>query len=456
MTVIGYVGGSTLRYYLGIGESMMYAVARACGSILKIVLMPAIIPPISRVMYTEVRNSGIGRFLGLDRRIADHKLFAIAASVLAVVHMIAHYVYNPDNFSKQPGITGVIMLLSLALPLAGVFLCRWLIPSINKFSYSTQILRPHQLGASVFVLAYSYHTTDGRLIWYAVAMYGVYFVDRVLERLWYRYQARIRRAVKIDGTDFIMLTVDKPVSFPKSLPGQFCMLSFPGIDAELECAHPFTIINNRRDYLTFLIQKTGKWTSELYNLINHEQTGKGLPIIVLGPFGSTLNCFYRHEKMAFIATGIGITPFISFLDYSFNDGLKIPFVEMHVSQREFANFIPCIQAFENIDDANVSRLQVHFYFTGDTDISRLDNQLKQYSTDKVKLVLMVGTERQIDMKISNVDKGIMLVLVHLNRPNFNDIIMRTDAVAVCGSHAVTSIVERVAIDSAKRCYKETY
>jgi predicted ferric reductase len=457
MAVICYVGGSMLKWYLDIGESVVYAIARSCGSILKIVLMPAIIPPISRVIYTEVRNSEVGKFLGLDRRIADHKLFAIAASVMAIIHMIAHYLYNPDNFSKQPGITGVIMLLSLALPLAGVFLSRWCIPAINKLSYSTQILRPHQLGATVFVLAYAYHTTDGRLIWYAVGMYGVYVMDRIFERLWYRYQTKIKKAVKIDGTDFIMLSIDRPDWLIDVLPGQFCMLSFPEIDADLECAHPFTVVSRRLDELVFLIQKTGTWTTKLFDLINDEQTGKGLKIVVVGPFGSTLNSFYRHDKMAFIGTGIGITPFISFLEYSFNEWKKIPLVDMHISQREFANFVPCIQTLENTNDINMNRLNVHFHFTGDVDINELDKQIKKYSTDKVKLVLNVGTERHVNMKVAKFEnKGVIVVLVHLNRPDINNVIRRADAVAVCGSHEVTNIVERVAIDSAKRCYKETY
>jgi predicted ferric reductase len=255
-----YVWLSTFKLFIDV--SISFAIARSCGAVLKIVLMPSIIVPTSRVLYTEIRNSKIGRFLGLDRRIADHKIFATAAGIFAIIHMIAHYFHNKNNFAKQSGITGIIMLLSLAVPLAGVFLARKFSECIKKYSYSTQILRPHQIGAVVFIAAYAFHTSDGRLIYYAIPMYGSYLFDRILEYFKHSYVTKIDSAIRVNH-NFIMLNIQKPINFVQSLPGQFAMLSFKEIDKSLECYHPFTIVNDDGKTLSFLIQKTGEWTTNL-------------------------------------------------------------------------------------------------------------------------------------------------------------------------------------------------
>lgn len=442
---VTYLGISNLRYHLQNNTCLSYAIARTCGALLKWAFMPSIIPPISRVIFTEIRNSKIGRYVGLDRRIADHQLFALGVTTMALIHIVAHYFNNPTSFQNQPGITGIIMLASLALPLFGVFLARRYLSWIQKYSYGAQVLRPHQVGATVFILAYAFHTPDGRLIYFAISMYGIYLIDRLVEYLKYNHLTRIRKAIKIPGTDYIMLTVDKPVRFGTCYPGQYALLSFPEIDAFLECLHPFTISNDDGTGITFLIRKTGPWTQRLSDLIDDVQTGYRLKIVIIGPFGSTLNSFNDHPSMTFIGTGIGVTPFLSYLNYMFTQNIQTPILDIHFIQRSVRDLIPCVMTLKNMNEINQRRINVHLYVTSSKlifeDIQDLDlpsnvtlcvNPTKEVSSRRCKWIL------------------------HTERPNFNTIVQNANIVAICGNPIVTKVVSALALKYNKRCLKETF
>lgn len=444
IALIAYLGISTLRHHLQNQACLSYALARSCGAILKWAFMPSIIPPISRVIFTEIRNSRVGRYVGLDRRIADHQLFALGATITALIHLIAHYYYRPSSFYEQPGITGIIMLGSLALPLFGVFLARRYLPWIQKYSYGAQVLRPHQVGATIFIMAYAVHTPDGRLIYFAVSMYGIYLLDRLIEFLKYNHMTRIRKAIKIPGTDYIMLTVDKPAKFGTCSPGQYALLSFPEIDAFLECLHPFTISNDDGTGITFLIRKAGPWTQRLSDLIDDVQTGYRLRIVIIGPFGSTLNNFNDHPSLTFIGTGIGITPFLSYLNYMFGHNLQTPILDIHFIQRSIQDLIPCIMTLKNINEINSRRICVHLYVTNTGSLCDIrDLDLPNNVT------LCINPTKETPSRRSK-------WILYTQRPDFEGIIQNAEIVAICGNPVVTKTVSALTLQYNKRCLKETF
>lgn len=451
---ITYLGISNLRYHLHNNTCLSYAIARTCGALLKWAFMPSIIPPISRVIFTEIRNSKIGRYVGLDRRIADHQLFALGATITALIHLIAHYFNNPASFQTRPGITGIIMLASLALPLFGVFLARRYLYAQSqalthngdqKYSYGAQVLRPHQVGATIFILAYACHTPDGRLIYFAVSMYGIYLLDRLIEYCKYNHTTKIRKAIKIPGTDYIMLTVDKPAKFGTCYPGQYALLSFPEIDAFLECLHPFTILKDDGTGITFLIRKAGPWTQRLSDLIDDVQTGYRLKIIIIGPFGSTLNSFNDHPSLTFIGTGIGVTPFLSYLNYMFGHNLQTPILDIHFTQRNVHDLIPCIMTLKNMNEINRRRINVHLYVTGNK--STYDDTRDLDLPDNVTLCF--NPTKRISLRGSR-------WILYTERPNFDTIIQNANIVAVCGNPNVTKMVSSLTLKYNKRCLKETF
>jgi predicted ferric reductase len=95
----------------------------------------------------------------------------------------------------------------------------------------------------------------------------------------------------------------KPVAFT---PGQFAMLYLEAKDGWHR--HPFTIASAPAEHvLRFAIKELGDDTSGLGEFIQ-----PGMPAVIRGPFGR----FSHHKaagRQAWIAGGIGVTPFLSWL-----------------------------------------------------------------------------------------------------------------------------------------------
>lgn len=94
-------------------------------------------------------------------------------------------------------------------------------------------------------------------------------------------------------------------------PGQFAFVSFPGIPGGKE-AHPFTMASAPdRPGLTFVIKSLGDYTARIPSLT------EGTEALVEGPYGTFSYKCYRPRQI-WIAGGIGITPFLSFLAHLSN------------------------------------------------------------------------------------------------------------------------------------------
>ncbi|MDX9698244.1 MAG: ferric reductase, partial [Rhodocyclaceae bacterium] len=119
--------------------------------------------------------------------------------------------------------------------------------------------------------------------------------------------ARIAALNYYEGVDALEITADVP-GWPGHKPGQF---AFATSDAS-EGAHPYTIAsawNPERPQLTAVIKGLGDHTRRLRGRL---QIGQALK--VEGPYG----CFTFDDGSArqiWVGAGIGITPFISRLDY---------------------------------------------------------------------------------------------------------------------------------------------
>lgn len=111
----------------------------------------------------------------------------------------------------------------------------------------------------------------------------------------------------METSDVYSIRVKKPENFHFTA-GQFCFISF-NIKG-MRKPHPFTISSSQEDeYLQFTIKSLGKFTSRIKEIKTGE-IGK-----IDGPYGVFT---YRGAKSVFIAGGVGITPFISFIS-SFKD-----------------------------------------------------------------------------------------------------------------------------------------
>jgi NAD(P)H-flavin reductase len=131
-----------------------------------------------------------------------------------------------------------------------------------------------------------------------------------------------------------------------------------------EYPHPLTIVNNANNELEFIIKKAGPWTNRLFDWVQYANKNSiPTPITVSGPFGNSLTSCDKRKPLTFIATGIGITPLIAYLYYLHVTHAESPDINMHISHRTLAGFLPLLAPLADV--VNENKIQsVHFYLTG--------------------------------------------------------------------------------------------
>jgi len=129
--------------------------------------------------------------------------------------------------------------------------------------------------------------------------------------------------------------------WPGHRPGQFAYLTFD----PAEGAHPFTIAcapqqGSRR--ISFQIKALGDYTSKL-----GERLHIGQPLLLEGPYGRLDYRTGRHyAAQVWVAGGIGITPFLAWLEAARVEPLDVP-VQMHYCVRN-AKKDPLIERVRNL------------------------------------------------------------------------------------------------------------
>jgi predicted ferric reductase len=145
----------------------------------------------------------------------------------------------------------------------------------------------------------------------------------------------------------------KKQSIKKHRAGQFLFVRFPG-DKDLNESHPFTISSApSEETLRLTIKASGDFTRELF-----AQLKDGANAIVEGPYGM-FNYKTGGAKQIWIAGGIGLTPFLSFLR-DMNGNLAHD-VDLYYTVRHPEEAI-FLDEIESIDKKN-SRLKVYPRYT---------------------------------------------------------------------------------------------
>jgi predicted ferric reductase len=273
-------------------------------------------------------------FDGIDRAAIWHRRVAISGVVLLIPHIALSVNRHPSSLGKPLAVIGVAGLLILA---AWAILPRWraLIPAalhgpvlairdapglrhLRKAVGGYERWRSVHRATGLFVAAGFVHgLLDGTpfphsqlLRWTLVAIGGtglVFYVYReVLARHFvpvHDYQVESVRTVGSGITEIALAPLGRPVGFA---PGQFAMLFLEGKDGWHR--HPFTMASSpEENVLRFAIKALGDDTAGLRDFIK-----PGMPAVIGGPFGR-----FSHEKgtarQLWIAGGIGVTPFLSWL-----------------------------------------------------------------------------------------------------------------------------------------------
>jgi predicted ferric reductase len=284
----------------------------------------------SLVLATLLR--GIERaFGGLDRVAQWHRYTAVAAVILMVVHPAfagSTPVPNASATDLRLGDVALIGLLALAV---------WaLAPSLRAAKWSRLVrylarisherwLTGHRLTGLFVAAAVVHGLLVDPVLKVSVPLKVAYLIVGGIGLAAYVYRELFARFV-VPVYDYTVADVQRPNEMTADVflqpagrplsfePGQFIFLAFGGVDGWQR--HPFSVASapaERR--LEVSVRAVGDYTRDL-----HDKLKPGTPAKAAGPFGGF---DYRGggQHQIWIAGGIGITPFMSWiraLDDSFD------------------------------------------------------------------------------------------------------------------------------------------
>jgi predicted ferric reductase len=296
---------------------------------------------------------GIERaFGGMDRVVVWHRRAAVAGVLLLLPHdALASSRHDPYATGIGPALGDVallgLLLLSVWALAPKLRAARWPGPirHLARVSYE-RWLTAHRL-TGIFVVAAVVHaglvapslhaSTLLRVVFFAVGGVGIaaYGYRELLARFVIPVHdytvAEARRP-----TDALLELSLEPAREPlEFLPGQFVVLAFGG--AQGWERHPFSIASapsERR--LEVAVKASGDYTRDL-----HDSLRPGTPARVVGPFGG-FDYTTGGQRQLWIAGGIGITPFMSWirsLDESFGRDVDLYYSVRSESDALFADEI---------------------------------------------------------------------------------------------------------------------
>jgi len=261
-------------------------------------------------------------FGGLDRMYLWHRRTAAMGALLIPVHLGLYALGSLTNEtslavpSGQLGnalgaasLLGITILVLLAFAPRVRFLA-------GRLEYQRWFVSHRFIG--IFVIAAVVHgllvdpilreDTVLRVLFAAIgSLGGLAYIQRELIARWRHTDSSYTAATvtRLDAStlDVTLQPVGAPLSFQA---GQFVFVAFEGVGGSE--SHPYTVASASSDStLRLSIRSRGDYTAELYRDLQ-----PGVPVRVSGPYG-----MFDHEvggrRQIWIAGGIGVTPFLSWL-----------------------------------------------------------------------------------------------------------------------------------------------
>jgi predicted ferric reductase len=255
-------------------------------------------------------------FGGLDKMYVTHRRVATAAFLLIFVHVLTVPItltgWRLGNYLAVIAFTGIvsIVLISLAPRIA----------YLNKLTGGTyegwKNLKKY-IGI-FFIIAFIHALTVphplsalAAISWvqiFFIAGVASYLYTEVFGRFFKKYVPYTVEAVKHpnQSTTEVILRAKKD-SIPRQRAGQFLFVRFPG-DRTLDESHPFTISSApHEDVLRVTVKASGDFTRALF-----AQLKPGMDAVVEGAYGM-FDYKTGGQRQIWIAGGIGLTPFLSFI-----------------------------------------------------------------------------------------------------------------------------------------------
>ncbi len=249
-------------------------------------------------------------FGGLDKMYMIHRRSGIIAFGLLILHFVVVPRDPVFTIGKPLGFYAMVLIfigiLLSAVPyfkriikynswlnfhkLMGLFYIVGIAHAINVPSLTNEL---PIVRAYVFGLAFI-----GILAWF----YKMFFYGLFNKKL--KYNIETVKRFDDDISEITLVPENKKLQYRA---GQFAFVSFEGMSKKE--AHPFTISNHPSDdKLRFTIKALGDYTAKLQTLLSDGTKAK-----VLGPYGEFDFKNASYKKQLWLAGGIGITPFLSFI-----------------------------------------------------------------------------------------------------------------------------------------------
>ncbi|HKI54978.1 MAG TPA: hypothetical protein VJ987_12700, partial [Anaerolineales bacterium] len=301
-------------------------------------------------------------FGGLDQMYITHRHTSTAALLLIFVHVLTVPIslegWVLGNYLAVIAFTGIVSLALVSLAPRVPFL-----NNITGGTYDGWKKLKRYIGI-FFILGFIHSLTIGHPLNAFIAINWVqiffiigasaYLYTEILGRYFGKYLPY--KVESIDHPNYITTEVtlratDNPIK--KHRAGQFLFVHFPNAGT-LNESHPFTISSApQEDVLRVTVKASGDFTRTLFNDLKAESDA-----IVEGPYGM-FDYKTGGDKQIWIAGGIGLTPFLSFIrdmNGDLNHDVEFYYTVRHRDEALFYN--------ELVEKAQQNpRLKLHIRFS---------------------------------------------------------------------------------------------
>jgi len=386
-----------LRHVMGVGIAITRGSAASLSFCYAMLLLS-----MCRNLMTRIRTMGVREYIPLDSHVKFHKVVAMTALVMTVLHTVGHCV-NFYHVTQQPvehlrcltkemqfsgesrptffywifqtvtGSTGLILWILCSI--IYIFAHQRVRQRAYSFFWSTHKL--YYLIYALTLLHGSSKLTGSPRFWIFFLIPAILFtIDKIMSLQTKLLELEIFETECLPS-DVISVKFARPPSF-KFLSGQWVRVACTAFRPHE--FHAFTLTSAPQDdYLSIHVRAQGPWTWKLRSLFDpanlqyNKLLNSQLPprIRIEGPFGGGNQDWYKYEVAVMIGGGIGVTPYASILNdlvfgtstnrYSGVAYKKVYFIWICPSHRNFEWFIDVLRDVERKDVTNV--LEMHIFIT---------------------------------------------------------------------------------------------
>ena len=340
---------------------------------------------LSLILLLSIRPKWLEKqFDGLDKMYVAHKWAGIWGLTFGLLHLSikefgkpvlslfleqgSKYVPTQTIFSPYKDIAKDFGEIALWVMLAAVVITLWQKFSYRIWRYTHKVMPVIYLLLVVHVIVMSpfsyWSQPTGIIIGACATICSVCAILALTGMIGKRhqYQGKIIQVNKY-GKDIINITCQLQKSWQHKA-GQFVFL----LTDKWEGAHPFTLCasDKGKNEISVSIKSLGDYTRHLQN---HLKVGDS--VRVEGPYGCFQFDKHKDQKQIWIAGGIGITPFVAWLESmhqtqsDFNPDIKLYYSIRNESE---AGFVPRLQELAS----QLSNVQLHIHYSDEMGLLTVD------------------------------------------------------------------------------------